>query len=360
MRRARRIAVLVLGLCAAAPGLAAPEPRLEPLPAPARVNPALAELGRHLFFEPRLSGDGSRSCASCHDPAKGYADGQALSRGYQGTEYFRNAPGLLSVRLRPRLLWDGRGTHLAQVVEEMVLAPHFMNGNGGIIEQRIRQVPALLALWRRAFGAAAEPRASQAWQAIAEFLVTLDAGDTAVDAALRGDADALPPLARAGMALFTGKARCVQCHHGPLASDGRLHRTGVPAHPALRREPLRTITLLHYLADLGVPDYMAQRDDPGAYAVSKRPEDRGRFLTPGLRALAHTGPYMHNGVFATLEQVVDFYDRGGGARSELRPLNLTAGERQALVAFLRALSAPLQPAAEPPAYDYGTAAGAGR
>jgi cytochrome c peroxidase len=347
-------------LFAAASIVRAGEPRLQPLPVLARVNPALAELGRHLFFEPRLSGDGSRSCASCHDPARGYADGQALSRGYQGTEYFRNAPGLLSVRLRPRLLWDGRGTHLVQVVDEMVTAPHFMNGNGGIIEQRIRQVPALLALWRRAFGTTAEPRAAQAYQAIAEFLATLDAGTTAVDAALRGESDALPPLARTGMALFIGKAGCVRCHYGPLASDGRLHRTGVPANPALRREPLRAITLLHWLAQHDVPDYMAQRDDPGAYVISKIREDRGRFLTPGLRALTHTGPYMHNGVFATLEQVVDFYDRGGGVGSELRPLNLTAQQRQALVAFLKALSAPLEPVAAPPAYDYGTVAGAGR
>jgi cytochrome c peroxidase len=121
------------------------------------VNAALAEFGRHLFFETRLSGDGSRSCASCHLPEKGFADGQPLSRGYNGTEHFRNAPGLLSVRLKPRLMWDGRGSDLAGAVREMVLDAQFMNGETRIIAERIRQIPPLLqplaARFRRQGGA---------------------------------------------------------------------------------------------------------------------------------------------------------------------------------------------------------------
>lgn len=352
LRGTSRAALTACILAAALSTASAQSPRLQPLPPPAVVNPGLADLGRHLFFEPRLSGDGSRSCASCHIPARGFADGEPLSRGYNGTEYFRNATGLLSVRLKSRLMWDGRGTSLADVVREMVLDAQFMNGNAGIIAERIRQIPQMFVLWRRAFGERSEPRGEQAFLAIAEYLKTLDFGHSAVDAALRGEAG-LPPLADEGMRLFAGKAGCVTCHHGPLLSDGRPHRLGVPDHPALTRDPLRTISLLRHYAERGLPNPMAERGDVGVYAISKNPGDRGSFITPSLRGLSHTAPYMHNGRYASLEDVVDFHDRGGGPGSELRPLGLSARERQALVAFLQALSAPLQKVAEPPTYDYG-------
>lgn len=329
-------------------------PPLEPLPPPAAVKPALARLGWHLFFEPRLSGDGSRSCASCHLPARGYADGEPLSRGYNGTEYFRNAPGLLSVRLKTRLMWDGRldGADLPTAVRDMVTEAHFMNADGRLIQERIRQVPELLALWREAFGSGSQPYGPQIFVAIAEFLKTLDGGDTPIDRVLRGDKLALPAPVREGMALFSGKGQCIRCHNGVLGTDGKAYRLGVPENPAIAREPLRMITLLRHHATLGVPNYMAERQDLGSHAVSKQAADRGRFVTPALRGLTHTGPYMHNGVFATLDEVVAFHDRGGGSGSELQPLGLTARERASLVAFLRAWSAPLPAMAEPPAYDY--------
>lgn len=351
LRKTFRALPLLCLLAAGWSAARAEAPQLQPLPAPAAVNPALADLGRHLFFEPRLSGDGSRSCASCHIPARGFADGEPLSRGYNGTEYFRNAPGLLSVRLRQRLMWDGRGTELAAVVREMVLDAQFMNGDAGIIAERVRQIPPLLALWRRAFGERSEPRGEQAFVAIGEYLKTLDFGRSAVDAALRGEAG-LPPLADQGMRLFTGKAGCVACHHGPLLSDGKPHRLGVPEHPALIRDPLRSVSLLRHVALRNLPNPMATRGDPGVYAISKNPAERGSFITPSLRGLSHTAPFLHNGRSGTLEEVVDFHDRGGGPGSELRPLGLSAQERRALVAFLQALSAPLQKVAEPPAHDY--------
>lgn len=355
-----RAMLFVLGLLAHP--VLAQEARVQPMPAPAVVRPQLAELGRHLFFETRLSGDGSRSCASCHAPAKGFADGQALSRGYNGTEHFRNAPGLLSVRLKERLMWDGRhaGANLAGVVREMLTDGQFMNGETRIMEERIRQIPPLLALWRRAFGEASEPRAEQLFESIAEYLRSLDFPATLVDSALRGESAALPPAVQEGLRLFTGKAGCVACHHGPLLTDGKAHRLGVAEHPALQREPLRMVSLLRHHAEMGLPNVMAERGDVGVYAVSKNPSDRGRFVTPGLRGLAQTGPYMHNGRYDSLEQVVEFHDGGGGPGSELRPLNLSVRERQALVALLRSLSAPLAAVAQPPAYDYGLLDGARR
>ena len=358
MNALRRALCMLLLAAAIVPAVAA-DMRIEPLPPPARVNAAMAELGRHLFFETRLSGDGSRSCASCHVPSKGFADGQALSRGYNGTEYFRNVPALLSVRLRARMMWDGRSTDLAGVVREMVTDAQFMNGNALIIAERIRQIPPLHAQWRRAFGERNELRGEQAFQAIAEYLKTLDYSPGPVEAALRGEST-IPPLAAEGLRLFAGKAGCVQCHNGPLLSDGKPHRLGVPDHPALAREPQRTISLLRHHAEQNLPDPMAERGDVGAYAISKMPAERGSFITPGLRGLAHSGPYMHNGRFATLEEVVDFHDRGGGPGSELQSLGLSARERQALVAFLLYLSGPLQQVAVPPAYDYGTVVDGGR
>lgn len=339
---------------------AAQSASLQALPPPATVKPALAKLGWHLFFEPRLSGDGSRSCASCHLPSRGFADGEPLSRGYNGTEYFRNAPGLMSVRLKSRLMWDGRldGADLPTAVRDMVTDAHFMNADGRLIQERIRQIPELLALWREAFGAQSQPYGPQLFAAIAEFLKTLDGGDTLVDRVLRGDKVALPAAVREGMALFSGKGQCIRCHNGVLGTDGKAYRLGVSENPAIAQEPLRMITLLRHHATMGVPNYMAERKDLGSYAVSKQPDDRGRFVTPALRGLPHTGPYMHNGMFATLDEVVAFHDQGGGPGSELQPLGLSARERKALVAFLRAWSAPMPPMAEPPAYDYWLAGAA--
>ena len=350
--------VMALTLVLLALPAVAGEARLQPLPAPAAVRAPLAELGRHLFFETRLSGDGSRSCASCHAPAKGFSDGLALSRGYNGTEHFRNAPGLLSVRLKARLMWDGRldGADLPTAVREMVTEAHFMNADGRLIQERVRQAPELLSLWREAFGAQNEPYGPQIFVAIAEFLKTLDAGETAVDRILRGDRRSVPAAVQQGLAVFIGKGQCVRCHSGALGTDGRAHRLGVPANPAIAREPLRMISLLRHHATLGVPNYMAERADVGSYAVSKLPADRGRFMTPTLRGLTHSGPYMHNGVFDSLEQVVDFHNQGGGPGSELAPLGLSAREQAAVVAFLRAWSAPLPATTEPPAYDYGLTA----
>jgi len=354
MNSSRALTRAVLTACILAVTMAAAgaqPPLLTPLPAPAAVNPAQVELGRHLFFEPRLSGDGGRSCASCHIPSQGFADGEPLSRGYNGTEYFRNAPGLLSVRLKSRLMWDGRGANLVGVAREMVLSAQFMNGNADIIVERIRQIPHLFMLWRRAFGESGERRGEQVFQAIAEYLKTLDFGPGPVDSALRGEAS-LPPLADEGMRLFKGKAGCIACHYGPLLSDGRPHRLGVPDHADLAREPLRAISLLSHYAEHGLANPMVERGDIGVYAINKNAGDRGSFITPGLRGLSHTAPYMHNGRYASLEDVVAFHDRGGGPGSELHPLRLTARERQALVAFLQALSPPLQDVAEPPTHEY--------
>ena len=130
----------------------------------------------------------------------------------------------------------------------------------------------------------------------------------------------------------------MSCHHGSLASDGKLHRLGVPENPEIQKNPLRMITMLRHYATLGMPNYMSARSDVGLYAITKNEKDNGKFLTPSLRDLKYTAPYMHNGIFKTLDEVVEFYDRGAGSGGELKPLGLSASEKNALVAFLESMS----------------------
>lgn len=313
---------------------------LAPLPQSKPVNQAMAELGRYLFFDNRLSGDWSRSCASCHIPAKGWADAEPLSRAYPGSEYFRNAPGLVNARYRQRFMWDGRldGSDLGTLVRDMVTEAHFMNADGRLVQERLKQVPEYVAMWEKIFGKGSEPYGPRMFNVVGEFVKTLVSNNVPFDRYLRGDGNAISQEAKKGFDLFKGKANCIACHNGPMASDQRLHRTGVPENPEVWNNPLRAITMLRHYATSGMPNYMNARADLGLYAITKDAKDRGKFLTPSLRELKYTAPYTHNGTFATLQEVVEFYDRGGGKGSELRPLKLMADEKKALVAFLLAMS----------------------
>ena len=332
------------------------KPDLAALPESKPVNKEMADLGRYLFFDNRISGDWGTSCASCHDPEKGWGDGAELSRGYTSVEYFRNAPTLINVKYRQRFTWDGRldGSDLGTLVRDMVTEAHFMNADGRIVQERLKQIPEYVAMWEKIFGKGNDPYGPRMFNVIAEYVKTIESKNAPIDRFLKGDAAALSAQAQSGYALFRGKAGCVACHNGPLASDGQLHRLGVPENAAIGKEPLRMITMLRHYATLGMPDYMNARTDVGAYAVTKDLGDMGKFLTPSLRELKYTAPYMHNGVFATLEEVIDFYDKGGGPRSEFTPLGLSSEEKKALVAFLLSLSgdpivvkAPDQPDMQP-------------
>jgi cytochrome c peroxidase len=335
------------------PASAPPPPAMQPLPASKPLNPALVELGRHLFFDPRLSGDTGRSCATCHDPAKGLGDGKALSTAYTGSEYFRNSPPLYNLRHRVRFLWDGRldGSDAGTLVRDMVTEAHFMNADGRLVQERLKQVPEYVALWEAAFGKGSDPYGPRMFNAVGAFMQSIESANVPFDRWANGDKSALSADAQAGHALFHGKARCSGCHHGPVGSDGKLHRTGVPEHPDVLANPLRTITMLRHYATSGRPNYMAARTDVGAFAITKDRRDIGRFLTPPLRELAHTAPYMHNGAFATLDEVIDFYDRGGGG-GELQPLALSADDKRVLRAFLMSLSGDPISVQAPKRHDY--------
>lgn len=327
-----------------------------PLPGPPEVNEKRARLGGMLFFDTRLSGDTGSSCATCHDPAKGWGDGQALSNGYTSVLYFRNAPTLFNVAQRTFLMWDGRldGADLGTLVRDMMTEPHTMNIDSRLAQERLKQVPEYVAMFGEAFGG--DPYGGKIYGAIAEYLKTIRTVNAPFDAFLRGDDAALSDAARRGMELFAGKAGCAQCHAGEMLSDGGLHATGVPDHPDLQSDAERQITMLRHFATMGTPNYMNLRLDVGHYVVTKEAGDVGKFVTPSLWDVGQTAPYMHSGAFASLAEVIDFYDAGGGETENksplLKPIGLSDAEKADLVAFLESLTGDAPNAAAPELSDY--------
>jgi len=336
--------VVVLGWLLA--GLAAAAP-LPPVPVPAD-NPMSAEkveLGRLLFWDPRLSGNGSTSCASCHLPGLGWGERSAVSRGYPGTVHWRNAQTILNAAYYSRLFWDGASVSLEQQAQSAAEGAVAGNGDPAMMEMRLRLVPEYVRRFRAVFGTE-WPRLTHAWQAIAAFERTLvsDPRKVPYDRWLAGKQDALSARARLGQRLFVGKAGCARCHDGPLLSDQRFHALGVPRLPLADSHSLLQVTARWQNLQRGVAhgQYRAGDDDLGLEYVTREAADRGKFRTPSLRELKYTAPYMHNGAFATLREVVDFFDRGGGEAPNksplLRPLGLNEEEKEALVSFLEALS----------------------
>ncbi len=320
---------------------------LPPVPVP-RDNPMSAdkvELGRLLFFDPRLSGDASTSCASCHSPDKGWGDGSDVSRGYPGTQHWRNSQTVLNAAYFAKLFWAGEVTSLESQADAAASGNVAGNGDGMMMEERLRQVPDYVRRFKAVFGTE-RPLIRDAWMAIAAFERTLvsKAENVPFDRFMKGDARALTEEAKRGLALFSGKAGCIQCHNGPVLSDESYHNLGVPKNPVFEEDPLRQITLRYQHVIRGVPEkiYRTADRDLGLYYTTKQEQDKGKFRTPGLRELEYTAPYMHNGAFFTLEEVIDFYDQGGGDDPDksplLRSLKLTAEEKKALLVFLLSLS----------------------
>ena len=302
--------------------------------APKHVPPALSELGKRLFHDRRLSGDTSLACASCHQPDKAFTDGRALSAGYTGSAHFRNTPTLANVGRRAAWMHDGRiGTNLDDVVREMITESYLMNMDMRLMQERLKQDPVYVEMFEAA--GLGEPDNGGARRALAAFM------DTIVSRGAPIDTGTLSSAARRGEVLFEGRAGCARCHAGARFTDDRPHNTGVPDNAGIWTDPKRHSAFVTYAKFMGVENYMNLREDPGAYVRTHRPERRRSFMTPTLRELASTAPYMHNGVFESLEEVVDFYDAGGGddplKDTGLKPLGLTPGEKADLVAFLRSL-----------------------
>ncbi len=304
---------------------------------PLDVDEKKAELGKRLFFDTRLSGDDSISCSSCHIPENGYSYPEPLSPAYTGSEGFRNSPTLINTAYKEAWFHDGRiGTNLNDVVRENITEDWLMNMDMRLMQERIKQDPIYIQMFEEA--GLGEPSNGGVRKALPEYLKTLTSKNVPYDNQKLND------LAKKGEVLFEGKAGCRQCHTGELFSDGKAHNTGVPENYDVFLDPLRHQTFIAFNMFMGVQDYLTLKRDVGAHVQQHKADgsDRGSFMTPTLRELRYTAPYMHNGMMATLEEVVEFYNHGGGEDSNkdirLKKLNLTKAEKQALVAFLESLS----------------------
>lgn len=363
-----RLPALVLGLMLFAGALwtggvfgqSSSFPPLGPLP-PVPVPPdnpmsdAKVELGKLLFWDERLSGDVSTPCAACHDPKTGWGTDQPASRGYPGTEHWRNSQTVLNAAYYSKLFWAGEVTSLESQASAAATGNVAGNGDPIMMEERLRQIPKYVKRFKEAFGVE-QPLIQMAWMAIAAFERTLvsKAENVPFDRYAKGDNAALSPEAKRGLALLQRKAGCIQCHNGPLASDESFHSLGVPKNPVFENSPLHQITLRYQQVIRGVPVnvYRTADRDLGLYYVTKQEGDKDKFRTPSLRELKYTAPYMHNGVFSTLEEVIEFYNRGGGEDPNksplLRPLRLSPQEKKDLLAFLLSLSSVQPVIVEPP------------
>jgi cytochrome c peroxidase len=283
-------------------------------------NPVSAEKvarGRELFFDKRLSRDGSRACASCHRPDRGFADTRPLAVGVFNRTGRRNAPALINRGYGRAFFWDARSTSL----EEQVLAP-ITDPNE--MDLSIEEASARVGLPVDAIS-----------QALASYVRSILSGNSRFDRFVNGDRRALSAAEQQGLQVFRGKGNCTACHVGPNFTDERTHNTGVAWQPLPRSGATRGARAA--TADSGQPPLAAPRD-AGA--------GNGAFKTPTLREIERTGPFTHDGSLRTLEEVVEFYDRGGQPNphldAEIRPLKLTTAERRTLIAFLRTLSGEVQ------------------
>ena len=294
-----------------------------------RDNPQTAPkiaLGKQLYFDRRLSADNTVSCADCHNPARGFSNGEQFATGIKGQKGGRNSPTVINTAFQKFQFWDGRAGSLEQQALGPIANPIEMGLPLPEMEKRLNAIPGYKALFKQVFGVD-QIRADEVAKAIASYERTVLSGNSPYDHFQQGEVEALSEQARAGMKLFFGKANCAACHSGPNFTDNAFHNIGIGMD---RKDP-----------------------DVGREAISKLEGDRGSFKTPTIRDIAKSGPYMHDGSLKTLAEVVEHYDKGGTSNpwldEELFPLKLSADEKAALVKFMEeGLSSPATHDHDPP------------
>jgi cytochrome c peroxidase len=315
------------------------------------TTPEKAELGKLLFFDPRIGGDASTGCSTCHEPEQGWAWSEDFSRGYPGTVHWRNSQTIINSAYYPRLFWAGSASSLEKQAKGAATGGVAGNGESDIMEARLALIPEYRKQFKAVFGDE-WPLIENVWRAIAAFETTLVQRDAPIDKYLQGDKAALSEEQVRGKALFEGKAGCIQCHNGAMATDMDYHNIGVPPNTRWEEDGLAQITFRfeQYAKGQTEEGYRAAKSDWGFYYRSKNKWDKGKFRTPSLRYAKFTAPYMHNGTMLTLDDVVEFYNRGGSDeegrttlfpenKSKLiKPLGLTDQEKADLVAFIESFT----------------------
>ncbi len=295
-----------------AQGLKVPHGLVEPKsPADNPFTKEKAELGKLLYFDPRLSRDNTVSCATCHDPKKGWSNGEAVATGIGGQKGGRSAPSIINAAFAPLQFWDGRAVGLEGQALGPVQNPIEMNLTLLEMEKKLNAIKGYRDQFKKVFGTS-EVTAENVGKALAAFERTLIFGNAPYDKFKSGDKTALSESAQRGHKLFFGKANCSACHSGPTFTDGAFHNIG-----------------------MGVK---GEKPDLGRFEHSKLEGDKSSFKTPGLREILRTAPYMHDGSHKTLKEVVEYYNKGGEPNpqldEEIFPLKLTPQEVDDLVRFL--------------------------
>jgi len=309
------------------------------------------KLGRLLFFDKRLSVDGTVSCATCHDPAAAFASTDSVTVGVNNQKGTRNAPTLLNSALSKSYFWDGRAGTLEEQAKQPLLSDSEMGlKTEAALVERITGIPEYRRRFRSVFPREGITLATVA-QAIAAYERTLVSRNSPFDRFLAGDGKAISDLQKQGWELFKGKAKCVDCHlhssASPTFSDDKFHNTGIRGKDlsfetlAQRAEEL-LVQSKEAPLDVTVLAHNPQFSDLGRFLITTKPQDIGAFKTPTLRDIELTGPYMHDGSLRTLLDVVRFYNQGGAKNPRLdekmTSLNLSEEEMSAVVEFLRALT----------------------
>ncbi|MCI0528878.1 MAG: cytochrome-c peroxidase [Nitrospira sp.] len=316
-QKARRVLITqeTLDTMTALPGDIVPLPEVT-VPKDNPMTPAKVELGKMLFFDPRLSGNDHWACSTCHNPSLGFSDGLARSRAFgDETELGRHAPTVLNIAYNTAQFWDGRASTMEAQAVGPIQADREMNSKPEELEKELNAIPEYKERFMKVFG---EPvTMPNIGKAIATFERTLVTRDAPFDRYMRGDKNALNTQEKRGLILYISKAACSQCHNGANFTDNQFHNIGLPQVGPLK-------------------------EDLGRYAVTKDEKDKKAFKTPTIRNVTLTPPYMHNGVFKTLDEVVDFYNKGGGEdpnkSAKIFKLNLTDKEKEDLVVFLKTLT----------------------
>jgi len=293
-------------------------PPTVPFPANNPFSEQKRALGEALFHDKRLSIDGSLACASCHERGKGFADGKVQGRGVPGRPLKRHTPTLWNLAWSSPVFWDGRARSLEEQVAGPIESPDEMAQPIAAVVARLAADPAIVRAFTQAFPEAPRVDGSNLAKAVATYERTFVSPDTRFDRWIAGDEHALTQNEVAGFRLFTGKAGCVKCHSGFAFTDYAFHDIGLPG------------------------------EDRGRGAVLRLGAAEHAFKTPGLREIARSAPYMHDGSLATLEDVLRHYvsgvvDRATLSKDLTRGLKLSDAERADLIAFLGTLTSEGEP-----------------
>ena len=295
-------------------------PDKAPFPSDNEPTAERVALGKMLFFDPRLSGDGNMSCGTCHNPSLGWSDGQATAKGVKSRVLGRASPTIINTAFNTIQMWDGRKKSLEDQAMGPMEATVEMNMDIKRLFEWLNGNAEYKVLFARAYPGE-DISAATLSKAIASFERTAISNNSPFDRWVKGDAKAMTPQQVDGFKLFASKAHCSECHSAPNFTDNGFHNVGLPSH--------------------GAPE-----PDMGRYAQKPVKSMRGAFKTPTLRDINTNAPYFHDGASHTLAEVVEHYNKGGVIKTDLSPsikeLGLTQAEKDSLVSFLHALTSPFQ------------------